>query len=53
MFQPGEEGFHGARHMIDEGLLDDGPGGRPGTGAFALHISSTVPTGRAQPARGR
>ena len=21
MFQPGEEGFHGARHMIDAGLL--------------------------------
>ena len=30
MFQPGEEGFHGARVMIDEGLLDrHGPGGRP------------------------
>ncbi|MEQ3551069.1 M20 family metallopeptidase [Pseudonocardia nematodicida] len=40
MFQPGEEGFHGARHMIDEGLLDDGP-----ELAYALHISSTVPTG--------
>ena len=25
MFQPGEEGFHGARHMIEEGLLDDRP----------------------------
>ena len=23
MFQPGEEGFHGARFMIDEGVLDD------------------------------
>ena len=23
MFQPGEEGMHGARYMIDEGLLDD------------------------------
>ncbi len=22
MFQPGEEGFHGARYMIDEGVLD-------------------------------
>src|SRR5688500_8654570 len=22
MFQPGEEGYHGARHMIEEGLLD-------------------------------
>ena len=45
MFQPGEEGFHGARHMIDEGLLDrHGPGGRPAT-AFALHVSATLPTG--------
>ncbi|MFC4944682.1 M20 metallopeptidase family protein [Pseudonocardia sp. GCM10023141] len=45
MFQPGEEGFHGARHMIDEGLLDHGgPGGRPDA-AYALHISATVPTG--------
>ncbi len=36
MFQPGEEGYHGARVMIDEGLLDgpDAP-----TGAFALHVT--------------
>lgn len=40
MFQPGEEGFHGARQMIDEGLLDD----RPDL-AYALHISSTVGSG--------
>jgi len=33
MFQPGEEGFHGARHMIDDGLLDPSP-----EAAFALHI---------------
>jgi hippurate hydrolase len=45
MFQPGEEGFHGARHMIDEGLLDrHGPGGRPDV-AFALHVSATLPSG--------
>jgi len=45
MFQPGEEGYHGARHMIDEGLLDAaGPAGPPTT-AFALHISATLPTG--------
>jgi hippurate hydrolase len=44
-FQPGEEGFHGARHMIDDGLLDrHGPGGRP-VRAYALHVSATVPTG--------
>ena len=23
MFQPGEEGYHGARYMLEEGLLDD------------------------------
>jgi hippurate hydrolase len=45
MFQPGEEGFHGARHMIDEGLLDrHGPGGRPAS-AYALHVSATLPRG--------
>ena len=25
MFQPGEEGHHGARYMLDEGLLDVPP----------------------------
>ncbi len=45
MFQPGEEGHHGARHMIDEGLLDHtGPAGRPDA-AFALHVSATLPAG--------
>jgi amidohydrolase len=45
MFQPGEEGFHGARYMIEEGLLAaDGPGGRPDR-AYALHISGTLPAG--------
>ncbi len=45
MFQPGEEGFHGARHMINEGLLDPtGPAGRP-EAAYALHVSATVPSG--------
>ncbi len=34
MFQPGEEGHHGARFMIEDGLLDD-----PAPGAaFALHV---------------
>jgi amidohydrolase len=41
MFQPGEEGFHGARHMIDEGVLGEDP-----ELAYALHITSTVPTGQ-------
>ena len=49
MFQPGEEGHHGARFMLDEGLLDVPPlaDGTPSpvTGAFALHITSTLPTG--------
>ena len=49
MFQPGEEGHHGARYMLEEGLLDvpalaDGTHS-PVTGAFALHITSTIPTG--------
>jgi hippurate hydrolase len=37
MFQPGEEGYHGARVMLEEGLLD---GPAPPTGAFALHVTS-------------
>ncbi|MEO5865972.1 MAG: M20 family metallopeptidase [Sphingomonas sp.] len=41
MFQPGEEGYHGARHMIDDGLLDIA---RP-EAAFALHISPNAPRG--------
>jgi amidohydrolase len=39
MFQPGEEGYHGARFMIHEGVLE--AGGRPIERAFALHITST------------
>lgn len=49
MFQPGEEGHHGARYMLDEGLLDVPPladgTASPVTGAFAVHITSTIPTG--------
>ena len=36
MFQPGEEGYHGARVMLDEVLLDGA--GAP-SGAFALHVT--------------
>jgi len=43
MFQPGEEGDHGARHMLDEGVL--AAGGRPVERAFALHITSTAQSG--------
>ena len=41
MFQPGEEGYHGARHMIEDGLLD---AARP-EAAFALHVSPNLPAG--------
>ena len=41
MFQPGEEGQHGARCMLRDGLLDDP---RPGA-AFALHITPNMPRG--------
>ncbi|WP_222193339.1 M20 metallopeptidase family protein [Modestobacter italicus] len=44
MFQPGEEGFHGARFMLEEGLLDVVPEA-PVSGAFALHITTMFPTG--------
>jgi amidohydrolase len=38
MFQPGEEGHAGARHMIDEGVLD--AAGRRPAAAYALHVTS-------------
>jgi hippurate hydrolase len=38
MFQPGEEGFDGAGHMIAEGVLD--AAGRRADAAFALHVTS-------------
>jgi amidohydrolase len=41
MFQPGEEGHHGAKHMLDEGLLD----GLSVTRAFAIHQSPSFPSG--------
>jgi hippurate hydrolase len=44
MFQPGEEGFHGARYMLEDGLLEADGAERP-SGAFALHISTLFPTG--------
>jgi hippurate hydrolase len=46
MFQPGEEGFHGARFMLDEGLLEDGPHGAGDVArAVAIHISNRYATG--------
>jgi hippurate hydrolase len=44
MFQPGEEGHHGARFMLEEGLLDL-PAGREVAGAFAFHIWTRYETG--------
>ncbi len=40
MFQPGEEGWHGARYMLDDGLLDPLP-----DAAFALHVMPNAPHG--------
>ncbi len=39
MFQPGEEGFHGARYMIEEDVLEGVDR------AFAIHVESTLPAG--------
>jgi amidohydrolase len=41
MFQPGEEGHHGGRIMLEEGLLGD----PLPDAAFALHIWPTLPHG--------
>jgi amidohydrolase len=43
MFQPGEEGWHGARYMLDEGLLEAAPS--PVAAAFAIHISTRYASG--------
>jgi hippurate hydrolase len=40
MFQPGEEGWHGARFMLEDGLIDPLP-----DAAFAIHISPNMPSG--------
>ncbi|HEX5589422.1 MAG TPA: M20 family metallopeptidase [Candidatus Limnocylindrales bacterium] len=45
MFQPGEEGYHGARFMLEDGLLE-GIEGVPGAATFAIHISTRHRTGR-------
>lgn len=45
MFQPGEEGFDGAGHMIAEGVLN--AAGRPVDLAYGLHVmSSMLPRGQ-------
>jgi amidohydrolase len=46
MFQPGEEGHHGARHMLDDGLLATASAGaEPVSMAFAIHQTPTIPSG--------
>lgn len=39
MFQPGEEGYRGARYMIEEGVLDGVDA------AYALHVLPNIPSG--------
>ncbi len=46
MFQPGEEGYHGARFMLEDGLLGGTGTGRPlPDAAFALHVMPNAPHG--------
>ena len=42
VFQPGEEGFHGARAMLDEGMLSRTP---EVAGAFAIHVTPLLDAG--------
>ncbi len=39
MFQPGEEGYHGAEHMIEDGVIDGVDR------AFAIHVGCNAPSG--------
>jgi hippurate hydrolase len=41
MFQPGEEGWHGARYMLDDGLIDPLP-----DAAYALHVTPNIESGK-------
>ena len=44
MFQPGEEGFDGAGHMIKEGVLT--ASGKKADASYGIHVmSSSIPTG--------
>jgi hippurate hydrolase len=40
MFQPGEEGYHGARFMLDDGLI------APARCRLALHVMPNAPHGQ-------
>ena len=44
MFQPGEEGYHGARYMLEDGLLELAAPSAV-SGAFAIHISTKYAAG--------
>ncbi|WP_340588295.1 M20 family metallopeptidase [Erythrobacter alti] len=46
MFQPGEEGYHGARFMLDDGLLGGTADYPLPDAAFALHVWPNAPHGR-------
>jgi amidohydrolase len=46
MFQPGEEGYFGARVMLDEGLLDGLTADN--ARAFAIHVTTEYPAGELQ-----
>ncbi|RIV83625.1 M20 metallopeptidase family protein [Aurantiacibacter zhengii] len=48
MFQPGEEGFHGARHMLEDGLLGGSEDYPLPDAAFALHVWPNAPHGRVE-----
>lgn len=45
MFQPGEEGHHGARYMLEDGLLGGTAGHPLPEAAFALHVMPNAPHG--------
>ncbi|WP_067687197.1 M20 metallopeptidase family protein [Nocardia jejuensis] len=50
MFQPGEEGYDGASHMVSEGVLE-AAGSRVVAG-YALHVVSMLPAGTVVTRRG-
>lgn len=43
MLQPGEEGYRGADHMLEDGLLDHARGEL--VGAYGLHVMTSAPLG--------
>ena len=50
MWQPGEEGFAGAKYMLEEGVLD--AAGTPVDSAYALHITTNFGSGVVTTRRG-